>query len=146
MGSHFQSDKRSQKSSIYNGDNSDYFTIEMVCGGHPATVNGQFERGCLTVNYFDFCEMDKMSYMELVAMAKEIQHTGLVCFYWKRYTPNVEESPFLLIVGDEDVLEMCRNRPPDRQVTIYLSYELMPMLDHTMVTYSAPSDEQLLKQ
>ncbi|XVF44980.1 hypothetical protein PTKIN_Ptkin02bG0168300 [Pterospermum kingtungense] len=101
---------------------SDYFTIAMTHGGYLNRGRHGLEYIEGEVDFFDFCEVDRMSYIELYAMAGELGHQGGITFYWLKSDPHVP-SVFKLISCDVDVIEMCSSLLPTRYVSVFFSYE-----------------------
>ncbi|XVF74186.1 hypothetical protein PTKIN_Ptkin13bG0089800 [Pterospermum kingtungense] len=98
--------------------------LKWFMGGFLVNINGQMQFTDAEVDYFDFCDIDRMSYLELVFMVEEIGHHGSVYFYWRHCNPALR-SDMKLIVTENDVLEMCNNLLPIG-ISVYVSYVQLP--------------------
>ena len=95
---------------------SELFTVKLHYGGvfkeEPKTyVGGDFE-------YFDFCDVDMMSLVELVHMLKECNVFGASVFYYRLPATDWVRGLFPLS-NNEEVVLMCELVPPSRVVYVY---------------------------
>ena len=73
------------------------------------------------LDFFDLCEGDRMSLIELKTMARMLGHEhGSIQFYWK-LDGSALGSNFRLIKNEPDVIEMCSKVPENRYINVYIS-------------------------
>ena len=98
---------------IMAGPHSDFFTIKMHHGGEFVK---QFPYAKYTpdrVGFFDYCEFDKMSMVELITMGGHLGFSGMLSFYF-----SVEDGKFVLIDEDSIVLLLKNILNEDREIGI----------------------------
>ncbi|KAH7862346.1 hypothetical protein Vadar_003544 [Vaccinium darrowii] len=72
-----------------------------------------------TVTYFDFCDIDEISYMELVNMASEMGEFTSIEFY------GILNGTMKLIKGDSDTTDLCLTVDKHRVVECYMVSKLV---------------------
>ena len=99
-------------------DGSEYFTIAMHHGGYfSSTRSIYYMQG--EIDFFDLCEGDRMSLIELQTMAAMLgQKHGSIEFYWK-FPSSTLDSDLRLIKNEVDIMEMCRNVPTNRYIYLF---------------------------
>lgn len=101
---------------IFFAEGSDLFTIKYHHAGEFRVNPTRYIGG--TVDYFDLCDVDTMSLIELGSMAKETGEVGALNFFykWPKTDMNRGLHP---IDNDADVVEMCELLPPSRVIHLY---------------------------
>ncbi|KAF7133068.1 hypothetical protein RHSIM_Rhsim09G0050000 [Rhododendron simsii] len=93
---------------------SEHFTLRVHHGGVFKEIRTRvYVRGTMT--YFDFCDEDEISYVELVNMASEVGEYTTVDFYGM-----VFNGSMALIKGDADTVELCKTVGKNRVVDCYM--------------------------
>ncbi|KAH7847184.1 hypothetical protein Vadar_022991 [Vaccinium darrowii] len=94
-------------------DSGEHFSIRMHQGG---VFKGNRTRVYIgrTVTYFDFCDIDEISYMELVNMASEMGGFTSIEFY------GILNGTMKLIKGDSDTTDLCLTVDKHKVVECYM--------------------------
>jgi len=96
------------------------FTIKMHHGGQSnSKCYKDYLGGKHSVAYFDYCDIDKLSLLELTAMAQELNLVGALTFYVQGLTHG--EPSFVNCIGhDKDIFQMLRFINKEGEVDVYV--------------------------
>ena len=97
----------------------DKFTIRMYHNGDMlplSYVNGH-------IAHFDYCDKDNMSMCEIIAMAKELDHHGIINYWYKLPRTGIGAA-MTLLKRDDDVVDMVAFVPDVRIIEVYLEHIL----------------------
>ncbi|XP_020411996.1 uncharacterized protein LOC18788539 [Prunus persica] len=76
-----------------------------------------------SVDWFDYCDKDRMSMTEIDAMVKELGHEGLIN-YWYSIQGDSFDGGLVKLSEDTDVLDMLVFVPDTRVINIFLEHVL----------------------
>ena len=94
----------------------EYFTIKMFHGGQMSEDPTTYKGG--QVDYIDYCSVDHISLIEIVAIVKEFGYSGYFKL-WYKLPRTTMDTGFFELVNDDEVMLMCTLLPKDRYVEIY---------------------------
>ena len=106
------------------GPSSDFFTIKLHHGGHfKKGANNVYCGANRKVSYFDYCETDKLSMIELSIIVDDLRlqkvyYSGMLQFFMLRWDGTLSE-----IINDSDVLRLASGVNKDGEVELYLDVQ-----------------------
>ncbi|CAL9017840.1 unnamed protein product [Prunus brigantina] len=95
------------------------FSIQMY---HNGEIRGNYYVNG-SVDWFDYCDKDRMSITEIDAMVKELGHEGLIN-YWYNIPGDSFDGGLVKLSEDTDVLDMLVFVPDTRVINIFLEHVL----------------------
>ncbi|CAL8095357.1 unnamed protein product [Prunus armeniaca] len=95
------------------------FSIQMY---HNGEIRGNYYVNG-SMDWFDYCDKDRMSMTEIDAMVKELGHEGLIN-YWYSIPGDSFDGGLVKLSEDTDVLDMLVFVPDTRVINIFLEHVL----------------------